>query len=88
MTQEIKLIHGTDRIKRLAQRPDVANAVRQIRTDMAEADRARTLNAGPSATRTSSSPKAPRRPDDVPVLDAHSFQIPAEYSPIPGLHGP
>jgi hypothetical protein len=40
MTQEIRLIHGTGHIKRLAQRPDVANAVRQIRTDMAEADHA------------------------------------------------
>jgi hypothetical protein len=40
MTREIRLIHGTDRIKRLAQRPDIANAVRQIRADMAEADRA------------------------------------------------
>jgi predicted nucleotidyltransferase len=38
MTQKIRLIHGTDHIKRLAQRPDVANAVRQIRTDMAVAD--------------------------------------------------
>jgi hypothetical protein len=40
MTREIGLIHGTDPIKRLAQRPDVANAIRQIRADMADADRA------------------------------------------------
>jgi hypothetical protein len=40
MTRETRLIHGTDRIKRLAQRPDVANAIRQIRADMADADRA------------------------------------------------
>ena len=40
MTREIRLIHGTDRIKRLARRPDIPNAVRQIRADMAEADRA------------------------------------------------
>lgn len=40
MTREIWLIHGTDRIKRLAQRPDISSAVRQIRADMAEADRA------------------------------------------------
>jgi len=40
MTREIRLIHGTDRIKRLAQRPDISSAVRQIRAGMAEADRA------------------------------------------------
>ena len=40
MTREIRLIHGTDRIKRLAQRPDITSAVRQIRAGMAEADRA------------------------------------------------
>jgi hypothetical protein len=40
MTREIRLIHGTDRIKRLAQRPDISGTVRQIRADMAEADRA------------------------------------------------
>jgi hypothetical protein len=40
MTRETRLIHGTDRIKRLAQRPDISSTVRQIRADMAEADRA------------------------------------------------
>ncbi|MGH3212738.1 MAG: hypothetical protein ACRDNO_33740 [Trebonia sp.] len=41
MTREIRLIHGNDRgVKRLAQRPDISGAVRQIRADMAEADRA------------------------------------------------
>ena len=30
----------SDRINRLAQRPDIANAIRQIRADTAEADRA------------------------------------------------
>ncbi|MGH3299023.1 MAG: hypothetical protein ACRDP7_45250 [Trebonia sp.] len=40
MTQEIRLIHRTDRIKRLSQRPDISSAVWQIRADMAEADRA------------------------------------------------
>ena len=39
MTRDIRLIHGTDRMKRLAQRPDISGAVRQIRADMAEADR-------------------------------------------------
>lgn len=40
MAGEIRFIHGTDRIERLAQRSDVANAIRQIRADMAKADRA------------------------------------------------
>ncbi len=40
MTREIRLIHSTDRIKQLAQRPDISSAVRQIRADLAEADRA------------------------------------------------
>ena len=40
LTQEIRLIHGTSRIKRLAQRPDTANAVRRIRAEMAEANHA------------------------------------------------
>lgn len=39
MTRENRLIHGTDRIKRLAQRPNISSAVRQHRADMAEADR-------------------------------------------------
>jgi DNA-binding transcriptional regulator YiaG len=39
MDEEVKLIRGNDRINRLAQRPDIAAEVTQIRVDMAEADR-------------------------------------------------
>jgi hypothetical protein len=39
MTEEVKLIRGNDRINQLAQRPDIAEGVAQIRADMAEADR-------------------------------------------------
>jgi len=39
MDEEVKLIRGNDRINRLAQRPDLATEVTQIRADMAEADR-------------------------------------------------
>ncbi len=39
MARGIKLIRGNDRINRLAQRPDIAADVAQIRADMAEADR-------------------------------------------------
>ena len=39
MTEEVKFIRGNDRISRLAQRPDIAAGVAQIRADMAEADR-------------------------------------------------
>jgi hypothetical protein len=40
MTRKIRLIYGTDRIKRLARRPDISSAVRQIRADMTEANHA------------------------------------------------
>jgi hypothetical protein len=39
MTEEVNLIRGNDRISQLAQRPDIAGGVAQIRADMAEADR-------------------------------------------------
>lgn len=39
MSEEIKFIRGNDRINRLAQRPDIAAEVAQVRADMAEADR-------------------------------------------------
>ena len=39
MTEEVKFIRGNDRINRLAQRPDIAEDVAQVRADMAEADR-------------------------------------------------
>ena len=39
MTEEVKFIRGNDRINQLAQRPDIADEVAQVRADMAEADR-------------------------------------------------
>jgi DNA-binding transcriptional regulator YiaG len=39
MTEEVKFIHGNDRINELARRPDLAADVAQIRQDMEEADR-------------------------------------------------
>ena len=39
MTEEVKFMRGNDRINRLAQRPDLAEDVAQVRADMAEADR-------------------------------------------------
>jgi DNA-binding XRE family transcriptional regulator len=39
MTEEVKFIRGNDRINQLAQRPDIAAGVAQVRADMAEADR-------------------------------------------------
>ena len=39
MTEEVKFIRGNDRINQLAQRPDIAAEVAQVRADMAEADR-------------------------------------------------
>jgi DNA-binding transcriptional regulator YiaG len=39
MTEEVKFIRGNDRIIQLAQRPDIAAEVAEIRAGMAEADR-------------------------------------------------
>jgi DNA-binding XRE family transcriptional regulator len=39
MTEEVKFTRGNDRISQLAQRPDIAAGVAQVRADMAEADR-------------------------------------------------
>jgi len=39
MTEEVKFIRGNDRISQLAQRPDIAAGVAQVRADMADADR-------------------------------------------------
>ena len=39
MSEEVKFIRGNDRINQLAQRPDIAAEVAQVRADMAEADR-------------------------------------------------
>ena len=39
MTEEVKFIRGNDRIRQLAQRPDIADGVAQVRAGMAEADR-------------------------------------------------
>lgn len=38
MSEEVKFIRGNDRINQLAQRPDIAAEVAQVRADMAEAD--------------------------------------------------
>jgi DNA-binding XRE family transcriptional regulator len=39
MTEEVKFIRGNDRISQLAQRPDIADGVTQVRAEMAEVDR-------------------------------------------------
>lgn len=39
MTKKVKFIRGNDRVSRLAQRPDLAEGVAQVRRDMDEADR-------------------------------------------------
>jgi DNA-binding transcriptional regulator YiaG len=39
MADEVKFIRGNDRISKLAQRPDIAAEVAQVRAGMAEADR-------------------------------------------------
>ena len=39
MTEDVKFIRGNDRISQLAQRPDLAEGVAQVRRDMDEADR-------------------------------------------------
>jgi DNA-binding transcriptional regulator YiaG len=39
MSEEVKFIRGNDRINQLAQRPDIAAEVAQVRAEMAEADR-------------------------------------------------
>lgn len=39
MSEDAKFIRGNDRISRLAQRPDIAVEVAQVRAGMAEADR-------------------------------------------------
>jgi DNA-binding transcriptional regulator YiaG len=40
VTDDVKFIRGNDRIKQLAERPDLAADIAQIRRDMEEADRA------------------------------------------------
>jgi DNA-binding transcriptional regulator YiaG len=39
MSEEVKFIRGNDRINQLAQQPDIAAEVAQVRADMADADR-------------------------------------------------
>jgi DNA-binding XRE family transcriptional regulator len=39
MTEDVEFIRGNDRISHLAQRPDIADGVNRVRTEMAEADR-------------------------------------------------
>ena len=63
MTEEVKFIRGNDRISQLAQRPDTAAGVAQVRADMAEADRTHAM--GPAALDLSKSavvPPPPRAP--------------------------
>lgn len=40
MTDDVTFIRGNDRIRQLAERPDIAQDVARVRRDMAEADRA------------------------------------------------
>ncbi len=39
MTEDVRFIRGNDRISQLAQRPDLATGVAQVRRDMEDADR-------------------------------------------------
>jgi hypothetical protein len=39
MTGDVSFIRGNDRVSQLAQRPDLAEGVAQLRRDMEEADR-------------------------------------------------
>ena len=39
MTEDVRFIRGNDRISQLAQRPDLAEGVAQVRRDMEDADR-------------------------------------------------
>jgi DNA-binding transcriptional regulator YiaG len=39
MTKDVRFIRGNDRISQLAQRPDLAEGVTQVRRDMQDADR-------------------------------------------------
>ena len=39
MTEDVRFIRGNDRISELAQRPDLAEGVAQVRRDMEDADR-------------------------------------------------
>jgi DNA-binding transcriptional regulator YiaG len=43
VTEDVKFIRGNDRISQLAQRPDLAEGVAQVRRDMEEADRTRAM---------------------------------------------
>jgi hypothetical protein len=40
MTEDVRFIRGNDRISQLAQRPDLAEGVAQVRRDMEEAESA------------------------------------------------
>ena len=39
MTEDVKFIRGNDRVRHLAERPDLAEGVAQVRADMEDADR-------------------------------------------------
>ena len=61
MTEEVKFIHGNDRISQLAQRPDIADGVTRVRAEMAEADR--TYATGLAASGKPPSSPRPSSPD-------------------------
>jgi hypothetical protein len=59
MTEEVKFTRGSDRINQLAQRPDIAAGVAQIRADMAEDDRHHALGLAAIAEPPASSSASP-----------------------------
>jgi hypothetical protein len=46
MSEEVKFIRGNDRVSQLAQRPDIAAEVAQVRADMADPRSAPRYDAG------------------------------------------
>ena len=69
---------GRGHIKRLARRPGVANPVRQIRADMAEADHAYAQHKFFGYTSEQFTENVPPTLMMWQSLDAHPFQLPAE----------
>jgi hypothetical protein len=65
MTEEVKFIRGNDRIRQLAQQPDIAEGVARVRAEMARADR--TYAMGLAALR-----QAAERQPRTPELTGHS----------------
>lgn len=52
MAEEVKFIRGNDRISQLTQRPDIADGVNRVRTEMAEADRTYAMGLAAELTQT------------------------------------